>query len=279
MKPSENTYRDAYLDLLKRCLTASLYDESSWTLKRPNLRKKGLRRTAKALTLKALDRRSLAVVKRKPFNHAMREGGEDSPLFGFTMVGHRRLDNVQHCIERILVERIPGDLLEAGVWRGGVGIFMRAVLKAHGVTDRKVWLADSFAGMPKPRLEADRADERYDLSGDQYLNVSLERVQDHFERFGLLDDQVRFLKGWFGESLPQAPVSRLALLRLDCDLYESTMDVLTSLYHRVSPGGYVIADDYHSWPPCREAITEFLAKKGVEPKLHVIDRHAVYWQV
>ena len=66
------------------------------------------------------------------------------------MVGLARLDNVQHCVEDVLRNRVPGDLIEAGVWRGGVTILMRAILKAHGVSDRNVWVADSFRGLPRP---------------------------------------------------------------------------------------------------------------------------------
>ncbi len=69
--------------------------------------------------------------------------GRDWPLLGHTMIGIKRLDNLQFCVERVLADDVPGDLIETGVWRGGATIFMRAILKAHGVTDRRVWVADS----------------------------------------------------------------------------------------------------------------------------------------
>src|SRR5205814_6734396 len=155
-------------------------------------------------------------------------------FIGYTMVGHRRLENIQMCVEDVLRNQVPGDLIETGVWRGGASIFMRAVLKAYGVTDRKVWLADSFEGLPVPKDENDGQD----LSQVDYLKVSVEQVQANFARFGLLDDQVKFLKGWFSDTLPNRPVERLAILRLDGDLYSSTMDALRALYDRVSRGGY-----------------------------------------
>jgi len=279
--------RDRYLDLLGKCLTASLYDESAWriverprtdtlTLKRPA---KLLRTLVKALTHSALERRSKMIVQRRPFDEATRRDGRDWPFFGYTMVGLRRLENVRFCVEDVLARRVPGDLLEAGVWRGGTAIFMRAVLKCHGVNDRIVWLADSFEGMPKPNTEAYGADAGDDLSHLNYLGVSLDQVKANLARFGLLDDQVRFLKGWFRDTLPGAPIERLAVLRLDADLYDSTLDALRALYHRVSPGGYVIVDDYQSWRSCRKAVTDFRAEQRIDAEIKLIDRDGAYWQV
>jgi hypothetical protein len=194
------------------------------------------------------------------------------------MVGHRRLDNVQACLEDVISRGVPGDLVETGVWRGGTTILMRALLKQHGVTDRLIWCADSFEGMPVPNMLDNEAQKRCDFSDRDYLAVSLEAVKANFARFGLLDEQVRFLKGWFCDTLPTAPIERIALLRLDADLYSSTMDALTNLGHKVSPGGYVIVDDYHSWPACRQAVDEYRQRSGIRSKIMPIDQHAVYWQ-
>jgi len=191
------------------------------------------------------------------------------------MIGNRRLDNVQKCVEDVIAHNVPGDFIETGVWRGGTTIFMRALLNLHGVTDRVVWVADSFEGMPKPSSREDG----FDLSFVKYLNISLEQVKRNFERFGLLDDQVRFLKGWFSDTMPNAPIERLAILRLDGDLYSSTMDVLRNLYHRVSPGGYVIIDDYYSWPSCRQAVSDFLRDTGINPRIQQIDDDGAFWKV
>jgi O-methyltransferase len=194
-----------------------------------------------------------------------------------TMIGKKRLDNVQSCIESILSDAIPGDLLEAGIWRGGACIFMRGILAAYGVTDRTVWAADSFEGVPPPTHAADTG---VDLSAAvlPILAVPLEQVQALFERYGLLDAQVRFLKGWFKDTLKDAPIDRLALLRLDGDLYESTTDALVPLYDKVSPGGFIIVDDYHSCEPCRRAIDEFRATRDIAVPLIKIDAQSVYWR-
>jgi len=192
------------------------------------------------------------------------------------MMGRKRLDNLERCIESVLAEGIPGDLIETGVWRGGGTIFMRGMLAAHGVTDRAVWVADSFAGFPPPSLPQDAGIDFSVARRDEA--VSLEEVQALFERYGLLDAQVHFLKGWFRDTLPSAPIERLAVLRLDGDLYESTMDALNPLYDKISPGGYVIVDDYFSCPPCAHAVRDFRRQRGVTDEMLVIDGHSLYWR-
>jgi hypothetical protein len=275
-----NTGQELYLDLMKKCLTAYLYDESSnRQLTVMHDKCFGLKRFFKRALLRLAAYHGLKIQRVIPFDPHKREYGRDWPGFGYTMIGLKRLDNLQSCIESVLANGVPGDLIEAGVWRGGATIFMRAVLRVHGVEDRNVWVADSFEGMPTPNTEKCGADKGYDLSGCEYLRVTLEDVKANFERFGLFDERVKFLKGWFQDTLPNAPVDRLAVLRIDCDLYESTMDVLSSLYARVSKGGYVIIDDYYSWPPCRQAVDDFRRNISVSPKLEEVDGRGVFWQV
>lgn len=198
--------------------------------------------------------------------------------FSYTLVGRKRLDNLHRCIEDILESGVPGDFLEAGVWRGGCCIMMRAVLAAHDCRNRNVWLADSFAGLPPSARPEDQA-YPMDSSLLPVLAVPVEEVQKNFARFGLLDEQVKFLPGWFHESLPGSETGPLALLRIDCDLYESTMAVLDALYSRVPTGGWVIIDDYGILPPCRQAVDEFRGRHGITAELEPIDEHAVCWKV
>lgn len=271
---------DRYLDLLKRCLTADLYDESAWSvLTGWRSGHGGLGQRVRQTVAALLDRRGILVVRKRAFDSSLRAEGTDWPAFGYSMIGTRRLDNLEACIRRIVDEGIPGDLIETGVWRGGSAILMRAVLEQLGDTERKVWVADSFAGLPKPTNEHDKADQAWDMSENPYLAVSLEQVRANFARFGLLDDRVRFLKGWFRDTLPHAPIQRLALLRLDGDMFEATMDGLTNLYAKVSPGGFVIVDDYGSWPACRLAVDQFRASRGITAELTPIAGGAVYWRV
>lgn len=194
------------------------------------------------------------------------------------MIGLERLTNVQRCIEDVLARDVPGDLIEAGAWRGGAAIFMRGALEAFGDDHRAVWVADSFRGLPKPRpglYQADAGDRHWELAD---LAVSLEVVQGNFARSGLLDDRVRFLPGWFHETLPQAPIERLAVMRIDGDMYESTIVALEALYPKLSPGGYVIVDDYYALAGCRTAVDDFRAGQHVDEELLRADWNAVYWQ-
>jgi hypothetical protein len=232
-----------YLDLMKRTLTDAVYEDDPRAL-RP--KKDG------------------------------REWLDRAPAY--TMIGFARLDNLQTLVEDVLVSGIPGDFIECGAWRGGATIFMRAILKAHHVTDRKVWVADSFEGLPPPnpdRYPEDKGDVLYKVD---FLAVSLEKVKDHFTSVGLLDDQVVFLKGWFKDTLPKAAIDRLAVLRVDGDMYESTMDALTSLYDKVSVGGYVIVDDFGAHRPCKKAVEDFRAKRHITAEIKAIDWTGVYWQ-
>jgi len=267
---------------MKKTLTASIYDESAWSLIDLSTREsKSPRRPlqlalsiVRDLLIRTLRKRSIFLIRENPFSAIKRDEGKDWPLIAYTMVGHRRLDNVQACFEDVLRNGVPGDLIDTGAWRGGTTIFMRALLKAYGVKDRKVWVADSFEGLPVPKS----SDDGRDLSQVQYLKVSLEKVKSNFVKFGLLDEQIEFLQGWFSNTLPNAPIQNLAILRLDGDLYSSTMDSLQNLYHKVSKGGYVIVDDYYSWPSCRKAVTDFLVKNSLEPDIKAIDWTGAYWK-
>jgi len=203
--------------------------------------------------------------------------GRDWPLVAHSMIGKQRMDNLREVVELVLSRSIPGDFIETGVWRGGACIFMRAMLAAYGVTDRIVWCADSFAGLPPPDAEHYPAD-----AGDQHhtfeqLAVSLEEVKTNFSRYGLLDEQVRFLKGWFKDTLPSAPIEKLAILRLDGDMYESTIDALNALYHKVVPGGAIIVDDFGAVAGCRQAIADFFQAHRIDVPIHDIDGIGAWW--
>lgn len=196
--------------------------------------------------------------------------------FGYTMIGRPRLDDLDLCVSTVLDEGIDGDLVEAGVWRGGASILMRGVLMAHEDPARRVWVADSFAGLPKPQSERDTID----LSADERpeLVVPLPRVQANFARFDLLDDRVHFLEGWFRDTLAGAPIEQIAVLRLDGDLYESTRQTFDALYDRVVPGGFVIVDDYGVLPECRQCVDDFRAERGITDPITTIDWTGVRWR-
>ena len=195
----------------------------------------------------------------------------------YSMIGRRRMDSLEACLDIIRQENIAGDLLEAGVCRGGACIFMRGYLEAWGMPDKLVYCADSFEGLPVPSCDEDK---NADLSKKKYpiLAISEEQVRENFRRYNLLDERVLFLKGWFCDSLPKADIAQLALLRLDADLYESTRDALNALGHKVVPGGFVIVDDYYTFQQCRQAVDEWRTAHGVTSKLESIDNQSVFWR-
>ena len=89
---------------------------------------------------------------------------------------------------------------------------------------------------------------------------------------------MKFLEGWFKDTLAEAPISKISILRLDGDLYESTMDALDPLYEKIQSGGFIIVDDYESCPPCKAAIIDFRKKHNIEAPLEIIDGHSVFWR-
>lgn len=212
----------------------------------------------------------------KRFDPEVRAIGRDWPKSALTMIGSARLRNFRILIENVLHESVPGDILEAGVWRGGACVLARGVLAAHNDPDRKIWVADSFKGLPPPddRYPADAGDEHslYDA-----LQVSSQQVRDNFRQYGLLDDRVHFLEGWFEDTLPIAPIEKLAVLRLDGDMYSSTMQTLDALYAKVSIGGYVIVDDY-ILKGCQMAIHDFRERESIIDPMQDIDGAAIYWK-
>lgn len=268
----EQVAAELYIDLMKRIVCNTIYRDQDLDVSgvdkdraievadggRTDLRKAGAR-----------------VVD---FDPEGRTEGRHWPSKAHTMIGTKRIDNLIECTRRVLDEGIPGDFLEAGVWRGGACILMRAVLAAHGDTSRCVWAADSFEGLPEPGDR--RYPEDHPLWGVhmwEQMAVPLEEVRENFRRYGLLDEQVKFLKGSFSETLPTAEVEELAVLRSDGDLYESTMETLVSLYPKLSPGGFVIVDDY-ALEVSRKAVHDFREKFNVSEPISKIDWTGIFWR-
>lgn len=215
---------DLYLDLLKRSLTGMIAESPP------------------------LDMPWMPPGQR--YDQHVRALGGDWPSVGETMIGLVRLQNLQDCVEEALADDVPGDLMECGVWRGGACILMKALLEVHGCFTRKVWVADSFQGLHRH------------APGHDALAVPMGEVQRNFRKYGLLDDQVRFIPGWFHESLP-GPVEKLAVLRLDGDQYVAQRAVLDHMYPQLSPGGFVIVDDYPGIPETAQAVDDYRAGHGI----------------
>jgi hypothetical protein len=240
--------RKLYLDMVQRSVINTIYEDANQDRWRP-----------------------------RKYDKNLREMGRDWPTQAHSMIGNRRMTNLREIAEYVLESKIPGDFIETGVWRGGACIMMRAVLKAYGDTERRVFVADSFCGLPAPNPEiaADAGDQHYTFSE---LFVSSDKVRENFAKYDLLDDQVWFLEGWFSDTLPTAPIDQIAILRLDGDMYESTMDALNALFDRVTPGGFVIVDDYGAVEGCQRAIRNFRASRGIDDPLFDIDGYGAFWR-
>jgi hypothetical protein len=247
-----DTGQALYLDLLKSCLTRTIFPDGSVNAE---------------------------LEPTKLFDPAARENGRDWPTLAETMIGWKRLSHLETCVVEILDKAIPGDLVETGVWRGGASILMRAVLKAYRDVQRHVWLFDSFEGLPVPDPETYPRDKGDTFATfNSYLGVSLTTVRANFERYGLLDDQVRFVKGWFKDTISGAEVNSIAVLRLDGDMYESTIQVLEGFYCKVSPGGFVIVDDFGALENCRAAIHDFRRRHRITAAIETIDWTGAFWR-
>ena len=268
----------AHLHLLKHSLAFTLWADPLIPLQLSSYRTASIWKKWAVACLERIARFGGYVLARPaPHSNADRDEGKVWRAYPDTMIGLRRLENIQSCVETALAENIPGDLIETGAWRGGACIFMRGILLAHGETGRKVYVADSFAGLPPPDEEkhpADKGDQHHTLD---FLAVDLETVKNNFRRYGLLDDQVVFLKGWFKDTLPIAPIDALAVLRLDGDMYGSTMDALTALYPKLSPGGFCIVDDY-ALEGCRRAVDDFRKDHHITSPLQTIDWTGRFWR-
>jgi hypothetical protein len=192
------------------------------------------------------------------------------------MIGIKRLDNLHKSLEYVRINDVSGDLVETGVWRGGATIFMKAYLDLYGI-NKKVFVCDSFEGLPKPdvtRYPVDSGDIHHTID---YLKVSLEEVMGNFEKYRLLDDKVVFVKGWFSETLKNNnDITRISILRFDGDMYGSTIDVLENLYEKIDGAGVIIIDDY-CLPNCVRAVTDFREKNNIDKPLQIIDKCGVFW--
>jgi len=272
--------RAAYLDLVKRSLTGALAEDNDSIL--GGVRTAGSPSRKKRLADsvgRIAQRYGFEIAYKKPYDAQLRENGLDWPARAESMIGLKRMQNIQDCIEAVVRDDVPGDLIETGVWRGGACIFMKANLRAWGDKKRNVWLADSFQGLPKPNAALYPADAGDKLHTQTGLNVGADQVRHNFERYGLLDDQVKFLVGWFKDTLPTAPIDQLALMRLDGDMYESTIQAIEALYPKLSPGGFCIVDDYGSHASqAGAAIHDYRKAHGITDEIVQIDEFGAYWR-
>lgn len=278
--PEASEIRALYLELLKRSLTGALAEDNDSIL--GGVRTQGSDRLRKKVANQVgqlTQRFGFEIAYKKPYDPATREVGADWPSRAESMIGLKRMDNLIHCVSTVIEDGVDGDLIETGVWRGGACIMMRGVLQAYGDTSRSVWVADSFEGLPKPnsaKYAADAGDTHFEWSG---LQVGVEQVKHNFRRYGLLDDQVKFLVGWFKDTLPEAPIDKLAVARLDGDMYESTIQAIEVLYPKLQPGGFLIVDDFGTHvSQAQAAVHDYRKEHGITDEIVDIDGSGAYWR-
>lgn len=211
-----------------------------------------------------------------PGRRDARASGLDWPYLGKTMIGILRLRQTLNLLLTAFTNNIPGGFMETGVWRGGASIFIRAIFRAVRQYQRPVIVCDSFKGLPP--INASSYHDWVNFEYVFYLRVSDDEVRQHFIEAGVYDPQIYFVKGFFNETMPVLSnmVHRLVFLRLDGDMYESTVDVLYRFYDKVSIGGYVYIDDWKL--PAEWATAHFFQVHNMTEQLITMDGNTVYWQ-
>ncbi len=265
---SSQVARELYIDLLRKGLLGQLTQDYS-TLPQEIWWKRFILSLVRASGYELV----------RPVQYSKLKEGDVWPKSAQTMIGEQRMLNIQTCLQKVIEDNVPGDVIETGVWRGGACIFMAGIIKAYGINDRTVWVADSFEGLPPATMEVDKKNiiPSYNWNNET-LAVGMDDVKDNFSKYGLLDIHVKFLKGWFKDTLRQPPFHQLALARLDGDLYESTIDAIENLYPKLSVGGFLIVDDYGSWQTCQLAVDEYRKKMGITEEIIRIDKAGIYWR-
>ncbi len=263
-----------YIDLLKKVLLD--YHRTGMEYKPLQTYNRHWNNRLLMLVDRFLRPKGFAVVRQNPYAFTENRLRKYGPASAETMIGVARMDNIEHCLREIAKNNVEGDLIECGVWRGGATIFMKALVRELGLK-KTVWVADSFQGLPRPdgKYAVEKDDHHYIF--DEMV-VPLETVKENFRKYGLLDDGVKFLAGWFKDTLPSAPIEKLALLRADGDMYSSTIQILENLYPKLSVGGYCIIDDYGQIPNCRKAVDDYRREHGVTDEIIDIDGEGVYWK-
>ena len=247
---TQEELRSRYLDLMRDCLTGAIYDDPALAMSTDG----GLR----------------------PYDPATRELGMDWPARAHSMIGRKRMLQLQRAAEFVIERQVPGDLIETGVWRGGASILMRGVLAAwrrhrpERVGRRLVRRAADAGRRTDPidRAQRSRLPRPRDLG---------RKGRGNFALYDLLDDQVRFLDGCFSDSLRGADQQargappRRRPLRVDDGRARGPL-------RQGRPRGFVIVDDYGVFPNCRAAVADFRGERGIHERIYNIDGSGVFWQ-
>lgn len=271
--------RDHYLELLEGCLMGTIHQDVFCVVGNGAMPPwRSPMRRAFRMVQRLSSRYGYELAARRVHRDVLEEG-RAWPLVGETMVGLRRLRNIRACLDEVVGEGVAGDFIETGVWRGGCCIYAAAVLGTSPVVnDRKVFVADSFRGLPATKFGRHPQESEEPMSEMTRLAVSRRDVEENFDRYAVGGERVVFVEGWFSETLPTLHDRRWSVIRLDGDLYESTMDALTNLYPRLSIGGFVIVDDYWEMNSCRAAVENYRRRMGIDEPLERVDQACVMWR-
>jgi hypothetical protein len=282
-----------YIDMIKTFVSGSAFRHADLSIKPP------LRKGHK-------------ILRALPFDESLRDGGRDWTFAGDTMTGRKRLDNVHALLKDVIENKVAGDYIETGVWRGGSSVLAKAVLETLDPNSNRIsYVCDSFSGLPPGEKKLAKGDVGWD--NIPYLEVPSDVVANNFIKYGLLDSNVIFAKGFFNDTMPllAEKITSLSIMRLDVssillmyilcfvyfcvvlfspvdgthshvlywqgDMYESTVDVLYHLYNKLSIGGYVIMDDWFRFPS-KIACEDFFAAHGIKPEIIPIDDLSAYWK-
>lgn len=208
-------------------------------------------------------------------------------IFPFTMSSYQRVSNAYELAKLAEREKLEGSFVECGVWKGGVSAVMAYVAQKFE-SDRKVWLFDSFEGLPEPTKEDGQIAKEYSFGRDsgnlktikQCVSTEEDVRKVFFEVLKLNPGGICIKKGWFQNILPKERqnVGKIAILRLDGDWYESTKVCLENMYDNVIIGGYIIIDDYSHWEGAKKAVHDFFSERKINPQLIKIDYAGVYFK-
>jgi hypothetical protein len=179
------------------------------------------------------------------------------------------------CVSTTVKENIPGDVIETGSWKGGAAFVAMKVLSILDQRQlRRVYVCDSFKGIPSPPSDRQYNTEDHNANFPVFSEASSKRLLADAQRLGVTMDPSEVLEGYFNETLPALvashPSIQFSVIRLDGDTYFSTMDALCTLYSRLSPGGFVIVDDYIDWAGCREAVDDFRRQQGIRDPIVLV---------
>ncbi|MCB9225112.1 MAG: TylF/MycF/NovP-related O-methyltransferase [Crocinitomicaceae bacterium] len=199
----------------------------------------------------------------------------------YTMTSVERMYALYNATKYVIENNIPGDFVECGVWKGGSSLLIALILKENSISNRKIYLYDTFEGMSEPTTndvdftgataEKQLSDSDIENQSSVWCYSGMDEVKKNFTDHQIDLKNIEFVKGKVEETIPQTIPSAIALLRLDTDWYESTKHEMDHLYPLLENKGVLIIDDYGHWKGCRKAIDEYFESKQIKPLINRID--------